>query len=232
VAGVAALVRASCNFSSGADIVARLTGTADAIAGTGSNWQFGRINALRAVCFPAPGNVRIGAVTASSIQLLWTDTTPGETRFDINAQPIGGNATTIIVPANTTSFTHSGLSTGVSIDYSVRACDGSGCSNWSNVAHGRTGAKLTVSLMGSGKVTSSPAGITCGMGATDCTEVYNPGTLVRLTATPYINLPKHIAFEFDHWEGACSGQVSVCAVSMTGAKSAKAVFAKDPTGGQ
>jgi hypothetical protein len=100
------------------------------------------------VCFPVPGGVHIGNVTATSIQILWTDTTPGETRFEINRQPVGGNATTVIVPANTTSFTDSGLSAGASIDYRVRACDGLGCSDWSIVAHGRTGAKLTVSMMG------------------------------------------------------------------------------------
>ena len=230
VAGLAALVRASCNFSSSADIVARLTSTADAIPGTGSDWQFGRINALRAVCFPVP-SVGIGAVTATSIQIQWSDRTPGETRYEILRQIVGGGASTVIVPANTTSFVHTGLSAGVSVDYRVRACDGLGCSDFSNVAHGRTGAKLTISLMGSGKVTSTPASITCGIGATDCTEVYNPGTSVNLRPTPYINLFKHIAWEFDHWEGACSGQSFICSVSMTGAKSARAVFVRDPTGG-
>ena len=231
VAGLAALVRASCNFSSSADIVTRLTSTADAIAGTGTNWQFGRINALRAVCFPVPASVRIGTVTATSIQLLWIDRTPGETRFEINRQPVGGAASTIIVPANTTSFLHTGLSAGANIDYRVRACDGVGCSDWSNAANGRTGAQLTVSLSGSGKVTSMPAGINCGIGMTDCKEIYNPGTLVNLRPTPFVNLLKHIAFEFDHWEGACSGQDFICSVTMSGAKSAKAVFVRDPTGG-
>jgi hypothetical protein len=180
---------------------------------------------------PGPGGVHIGTVTATSIQVLWTDTPPGETRFESNRQVVGGTSTTVIVPANTTSYTHSGLTAGASIDYRVRACDGIGCSDWSIVAHGRTGANLTVSLLGSGKVTSSPAGINCGIGFTDCSEVYNPGTSVNLTPTPYVNLLKHIAFEFDHWEGACAGQDFICTVSMTGAKSAKAVFVKDPTGG-
>src|SRR5262249_28825938 len=42
---------------------------------------------------------------------------------------------------------------------------------------------LTVTLAGngSGSVTSNPAGITCG---TDCTEIYNSGTVVTFTATP------------------------------------------------
>ena len=231
VAGLAALVRASCNFSSSADIVNRLTSTADPIAGTGTNWQFGRINALRAVCFPVPANVRIGSVSATSIQLLWNDTTPGETRFEISRQPVGGAASTVIVPANTTSFVHSGLAAGAAIDYRVRACDAAGCSAFSNVAHGRTGAKLTVTFLGHGKVTSSPAGINCGNGFTDCNEVYAPGTSVRLTPTPYGNLIKNIIWEFDHWEGACSGQSYVCTVAMSGAKSARAVFVLSPDSG-
>ncbi|MEO6022365.1 MAG: S8 family serine peptidase, partial [Burkholderiales bacterium] len=94
VAGLAALVRASCNFTTSTDIVARLTSTADASPGTGSNWEFGRINALRAVCFPVPF-ARIGTVTATSIQLLWNDRTPGETRFEINRQIVNGGATII-----------------------------------------------------------------------------------------------------------------------------------------
>ena len=273
VAGIAALVRASCGFSSGADIVTRITSTADAIAGTGSNWQFGRVNAFRAVCFPVPGSATIGNVTASSLQLRWTDRTPGETRFEILRQPIGGTvlsnanlaiknvgalqltttkigsiggidpgavlttdvngtaASIVIVPANSTSYTHSGLSVGAKIDYRVRACDGLGCSEWSNIAHGRTGTKLTVSLSAGGKVTSTPAGINCGMGASSCNAVYSPGTVVNLKPTPYVNLLKHIAYEFDHWEGACAGQDYICSVSMSGAKSVRAVFVRDPTGG-
>jgi thermitase len=231
VAGIAALVRASCNMSSATDIVNRITGTADAIAGTGTLWQFGRVNALRAVCFPSllPS---IGSQTASSIQVRWSDRTPGETRFEVNWQTVGSaSSTTVIVPANSTSFVHSGLSAGTSVDYRVRVCDALGCSAFSNAVRGRTGASLTVSVFGSGRVTSSPAGITCGTGGTDCTEVYNPGTVVTLTPRPYVNTIKNIWWEFDHWEGACAGQSWGCTITMSGARSARAVFVIDPTGG-
>ncbi|MEK6684663.1 MAG: hypothetical protein AABY46_08405, partial [Nitrospirota bacterium] len=40
---------------------------------------------------------------------------------------------------------------------------------------------LSITVTGSGAVTSSPAGISCGL---DCTEVYATGTVVTLTATP------------------------------------------------
>jgi hypothetical protein len=123
------------------------------------------------------------------------------------------------------------LSAGTSVDYRVRACDALGCSSWSNTVHGRTGAQLTVSLSGSGKVTSAPAGISCGIGFSDCTEVYSPSTVVNLTPRPYINIAKNIWWEFDHWEGACAGQNYICTLTMSGTRSARAVFVRDPTGG-
>ena len=231
VAGLAALVRASCGFPTNAVVVDRLTSTADVIAGTGTLWQHGRINALKAACFPAPANVRIGNVTAVSIQLQWNDTTPGETRFEVERRPVVGVATTVTLPANTTSFLDSGLSAGTVIDYRVRACDGAGCSALSSTVRGMSGARLTVSTPIGGKVTSSPAGINCGLGATDCTEVYAPGTVVTLTPTPHINEIHDIYYDFDHWEGACSGQAWTCTITVTGSKSAKAVFVRDPSGG-
>jgi hypothetical protein len=231
VAGLAALVRASCDFPSNAIVVDRLTSTADAIAGTGTLWRHGRINALNAACFPAPANVRIGQATLSSLRLDWADRTPGETRFEIERAPVGGVATIVTRSANTTSFLDSGLSVGTTIDYRVRACDGVGCSAWSVTVRGTTGAKLTVSTPIGGKVTSAPAGINCGLGATDCTEVYAPGTTVTLTPTPHINEIHDIYYDFSHWEGACSGQAWTCTLTMTGAKSAKAVFVRDPSGG-
>jgi thermitase len=230
VAGLAALVRASCGFPSNATVVERLTGTADAIAGTGTLWRHGRINALNAACFPAPANVRIGNVTAVSIQLLWNDTTPGETRFEVERKPLVGGATTITLPANATSFLDSGLSAGTVIDYRVRGCDGAGCSAWSSTVRGMTGGKLTVTLPISGKVTSAPAGINCGLSASDCTEVYTPGTVVTLTPTPYANSLKGIYYTFDHWEGACSGQAWTCTITVTGSKTVKAVFVRDTAG--
>ncbi|MBL0268180.1 MAG: VCBS repeat-containing protein [Chitinophagaceae bacterium] len=67
---------------------------------------------------------------------------------------------------------------------------------------------------GSGTVTSSPAGINCGL---DCSETYAANTVVTLTAT------RAAGSMFTGWSGACSGTGS-CVVSMTGAKSVTATF--------
>jgi len=62
---------------------------------------------------------------------------------------------------------------------------------------------VTKSGSGSGQVTSSPAGIDCG---TDCSEDYNYGTEVTLTATP------EFRSIFIGWSGSCTG--SSCSVTM------------------
>jgi len=74
---------------------------------------------------------------------------------------------------------------------------------------------LTVVLSGSGSVSSSPAGITCGA---DCTETYTSGTVVTLTATPATGQV------FSGWTGACSGSLIKCFVTMDAAKSVTATF--------
>ena len=76
---------------------------------------------------------------------------------------------------------------------------------------------LTVSLKGNGtgSVSSSPAGISCG---SDCTENYLSGTNVTLTAAP------SGGSVFGGWSGDCSGSSLICSVSMQGARTVSATF--------
>ena len=71
---------------------------------------------------------------------------------------------------------------------------------------------------GSGTVTSSPAGISCGA---DCSQSYNEGTSVSLTATPAPGS------SFGGWSGACSG-TGPCTVTMSTSRSVTAAFALIP----
>jgi hypothetical protein len=123
-----------------------------------------------------------------------------------------------------TSFTHSGLSAGTGFDYRVRACDASGCSGWSNSLTGFAGGGflLSVTKFGSGSVTSTPTGITCGLGGSDCSQTYAAGTVVFLDAVPFAE--PYNEWEFDHWEGSCSGTANGCTLTMNAAQSARAVF--------
>jgi len=73
---------------------------------------------------------------------------------------------------------------------------------------------MTKAGTGTGMVTSTPAGISCGL---DCTEVYTSGTVVTLTATP------DTSSTFNGWSGACSG-TGTCTVTMDAAKSVTPLF--------
>lgn len=77
---------------------------------------------------------------------------------------------------------------------------------------------VTRSGTGSGTITSSPAGISCG---TDCWEDFSSGSTVTLTATPAAGS------YFHGWSGACAGSAS-CVVSMNAARDVTAIFKPAP----
>ena len=73
---------------------------------------------------------------------------------------------------------------------------------------------------GSGSVSSSPAGIDCG---SDCSQAYDAGTLVTLTAVAATGS------DFTGWTGeGCSG-TGTCQVTMDAARSVTATFGLEPT---
>jgi hypothetical protein len=86
--------------------------------------------------------------------------------------------------------------------------------------NGAASYTLNVTLAGNGSVTSSPPGIDCG---TDCSESYDSGTSVTLTATAATG------YIFSGWNGSgisCSG-TGPCAVNMTAARSVVATFVSE-----
>ena len=69
--------------------------------------------------------------------------------------------------------------------------------------------------IGTGTVTSDPAGVNCGA---DCTEDYAWNTVVTLTATPGTN-----SFFID-WSGDCFGANPITTVTMDTDKTCTATF--------
>jgi hypothetical protein len=81
---------------------------------------------------------------------------------------------------------------------------------------------LTVSVNGSGLVTSSEGGISCSDGsAGTCSASIEDGTAVTLTASP------NAGFGLASWDGDCTGSGS-CQVIMTLARNVTATFARPP----
>ncbi|MCB1566437.1 MAG: hypothetical protein KDI78_12615 [Xanthomonadales bacterium] len=78
---------------------------------------------------------------------------------------------------------------------------------------------LDVSVVGSGSVVSSPAGIAC---PGDCNEDYADGAEVTLTPTP------DPGFDFDHWSGDCSGS-GACVVQIDQTRNVTAHFVANTT---
>ena len=79
---------------------------------------------------------------------------------------------------------------------------------------------LEVAVTGMGAVESSPFGIDCGV---DCSEDYEIGTQVELTAIPANGSA------FSEWTGACVGQSAVCTIPINGATTTQAVFLAEYT---
>lgn len=83
---------------------------------------------------------------------------------------------------------------------------------------------MTVTKTGSGTVTSTPSGVSCG---TDCTQSYTAGTNVALSAAPASG------YTFSGWSGTgiSCGTAQTCTVTMSAARTMSATFtASSPTG--
>jgi Divergent InlB B-repeat domain/Beta-propeller repeat len=78
----------------------------------------------------------------------------------------------------------------------------------------QTSANLSVTIVGTGTVTSSPAGISC---PGTCTAAFPLNTKVTLTETPGTN------FIFSGWSGGCTG-TGTCAITLTKDEAVTATF--------
>ena len=133
---------------------------------------------------------------------------------------------------NCPSTCGAGFGAGTPVTLTATPASGWSFSGWSGACSGSAGCTVTmnspqsvsatfvqdvalsVSVTGSGAVTSSPTGINCG---SSCNANFVPGTQVTLTATPASG------WKFNGWGGACSG-TGTCSVTMNSAQSVSATF--------
>jgi len=89
----------------------------------------------------APSNLTADAVSATQINLAWSDNSGNETGFKIE-RCTGNNCTNFAqitqVGANVTSFSDTGLARNTRYRYRVRAFNAAGNSAYSNIADART----------------------------------------------------------------------------------------------
>ncbi|HSW03975.1 InlB B-repeat-containing protein [Aquabacterium sp.] len=151
-----------------------------------------------------------------------------------SATPLPNHTLTVNATGSTTTTTTQSHAQGTAVSLSAAPTAGYQFMAWSGSCTGnsptctvtmsgartvnaRFGRALTVTVTGSGAVTSVPAGISCG---SDCTEVFNHGTTITLTAAPAAGQA------FSGWGGACSGTAPTCTVAMSTARNVTAAFAQ------
>jgi Divergent InlB B-repeat domain len=164
--------------------------------------------------------------TAAQAVLTWSDNSTNEAGFYIERR-VGMSGTYQQIAstgANSTSYTDPNLTSSTTYCYRVRAFDASGTSAYSNENCATTPAAafsvtVTRAGTGSGNVTSSPAGISCG---TDCVENYTSGAAVSLTP---VALSGSV---FAGWSG--SAGCSTGNFTVNGNLNCTATFNLNPTG--
>jgi uncharacterized repeat protein (TIGR01451 family) len=164
---------------------------------------------------PATGRVGVGQTLQFAATVQGTGTVSSAVTWAVNAVP-GGNATV-------GTITPTGLYTAPSTVPNPNTVTITAVSDADPTLKGSAQVTvidrvtLTVSKAGSGSgtVTSTSAGISCG---TDCTELYDIGTQVMLTAAPAIGS------SFGGWSGGgCTG-TGPCTTTLTAATTVIATF--------
>jgi predicted phage tail protein len=107
----------------------------------------------------APTQLSASPAGSGRVDLRWQDNSDDETSFAIEYRE--GTSTwwypLASVPANATTFSHTGLSSGATFTYRVRACNASGCSDAPDEVQATAGgpaspSALTATAAGSGRV--------------------------------------------------------------------------------
>ncbi|MCB9653651.1 MAG: hypothetical protein H6729_05925 [Deltaproteobacteria bacterium] len=215
-----------------------VTLTAQAASGsTFSGWSGGGCSGSNATCTITMSQARsVGATFSAEAPTTYAlqVTKPGNGSGSVTSSPSGiscGSDCTEIYAAGTLVTLTAQAASGSTFSGWSGGCIGSNATCTITMSQARSvgatfsaAAPTTYALQvakqgnGSGSVTSSPSGISCG---SDCSESYAAGTSVTLTAQAASGST------FSGWSGGCSGINATCTTTMNGASSVTASFALD-----
>ncbi len=141
------------------------------------------------------------------------------------AQNYGGSGATVAPVAVATTATSGvvvgGNFTGAAITFGATSIS-PGAGQTMFLADLNQTFQLTAAVTGTGTVTSTPAGISCGA---TCTAQFNAASSVTLTAAA------GTGYTFSSWSGECSGTTAAVSVTMSAARSCTATFTATGGGG-
>lgn len=169
-----------------------------------------------------PGAPTAVSATTGNAQATVSFTAPSSTGgSSITGYTVTSTPGNITATGTSSPITVTGLTNGTSYTFTVKASNGVGTSATSSASPAVTPAPAAVTFSvnlsgtGSGTITSSPAGITCGV--TTCSGSFTNGTNVTLTVTPASGST------FAGWGGDCTG-TSTCVVTLSAATNLLATF--------
>lgn len=135
VAGLAGLIWSTGYGTSNTSVRSRIESTADAIAGTGTYWQYGRINAYEAVVAETPPppdttppaqvtGLSVATVSSSQLNLTWTANPESDlNHYKVYRSTVSGSTYTLIASPTANSYSDTGLTAATTYYYVVSAVD-------------------------------------------------------------------------------------------------------------
>ena len=108
----------------------------------------------------APSNLVATPAGTSSIKLTWADNSTNETGFVLMQSSTSGGIFNklITIPANTTSYTDTGLGSSATYYYKIQATNAGGNSTWSNEASAKTDTPPATIPAAPGNLTAAATG--------------------------------------------------------------------------
>lgn len=229
VSGLAGLIWATGYGTDAASVRSRIESTADKVAGTGTYWQYGRINAYAAVTPAGPPDITppaqvtglsVNAISSNRLDLHWTaNSEPDLKNYKVYRSAVSGGPYSPVALSTTNAYSDTGLAASTTYYYAVSAVDTSGNEGARSLeAFGATSPatinrlhiqSIAMSLVRDGSRTRAQA---------------------RVTLVDANNTPVSGATVSGHWSGA-TGDTDVATTNSLGQVTIRSNYVRRPPSG-